>query len=75
MAIISITIPVSSAGCERTFFCLRRLKTYMRNKMTDERLSNLSMTSIENKIAKSLDLEEVVDKFAVNHNNRKIILV
>jgi hypothetical protein len=75
MAIISITIPVSSAGCERTFSCLRRLKTYMRNKMTDERLSNLSMMSIEKKIAKSLDLEEVVDKFAVNHNNRKIILV
>jgi len=48
----------------------------MRNKMTDERLSNLSMMSIE-KMAKSLDslgLEEVVDKFTVNHNNRKIIL-
>ena len=55
--------------------CLRRLKTYMRNKMTDERLSNLSMMSIEKKIAKSLDLEEVIDKFAVKHNNRKIILV
>jgi len=31
--------------------------------------------SIEKKIVQSLDLEEVVDKFAVNHNNRKIILV
>lgn len=75
MVIISITIPVSSAGCERTFSCLRRLKTYMRNKMTDECLSNLSMMSIEKKMAKSLDLEEVVDTFAVNHNNQKIILV
>jgi|UniRef100_A0A2S2QXH6 hypothetical protein len=75
MAMISITIPVSTAGCERTFSCQRRLKTYMRNKMTDEHLSNLAMMSIKKKLAKSLDLDEVIGKFAVNHNNRKIIFV
>jgi len=75
MIIISITIPVLCAECERTLCCLKKLKTYMRNKMTDECLSNLSMMSIEKKIAKSLDLKNVVDKFSVNHNNRKIILV
>lgn len=41
--------------------------------MKDEHLSNLSMMTIEKKIAISLDLEEVVNKFAVNHNNGKII--
>jgi hypothetical protein len=35
---IIITIPVSSAGCERTFSCLRRLKNYMRSLITNERL-------------------------------------
>jgi len=45
----------------------------MRNKI--KRPLNLSMMNIEKKIAKSLDLKEVVDKYAVNHNNRKIILV
>lgn len=35
---IVITIPVSSAACERTFSCLRRLKNYMRSRMTNERL-------------------------------------
>ena len=35
---IIITIPVSSATCERTFSCLRRLKNYMRSLMTNERL-------------------------------------
>lgn len=67
MAIISITIPVSSAGYERTFSYLRHTR--------DERLSNLSMMSIEKKMAKSLELKEVIDKFAVGHNNRKMILV
>jgi hypothetical protein len=47
----------------------------MRNKMTDERLSNLAMMSIEKELVKSLDLNEMIDKFAFNHKNRKIILV
>lgn len=34
---IIITIPISSAGCERTFSCLRRLKNYLRSLMTNER--------------------------------------
>jgi len=56
---ISITIPVSSAGYERNLSCLRRLMTYMQNKMVDESISNLSMMRIEKKIAKSLKLEKV----------------
>lgn len=44
LALISITFPVSSAVCERTSPCLRRLKTYLRiNRMSNERLVNLSL--------------------------------
>lgn len=49
LAIIIITIPVSSAACERTFSCLRRLKTFMRNRMTNDCLNNLASISIEKK--------------------------
>jgi len=42
LTILSITIPVSSAACERTFSCLRRLKNYMRNCMSNDRLVSLS---------------------------------
>ena len=38
LVVIAVTIPVSSATCERTFSCLRRLKTYMRAKMSNARL-------------------------------------
>lgn len=72
LAIISITIPVSSAACERTFLCLRRLKNYMRNRMTNDRLVNLSCIFIEKKLAKNLDMNIIVEKFAY-HKNRKII--
>lgn len=47
----------------------------MRNKMINERLSNLPLICIKKKITKSLSLEEVVDKCSVSRRNRKIILV
>ncbi|XP_050540287.1 uncharacterized protein LOC126904924 [Daktulosphaira vitifoliae] len=74
LCIISIIIPPSSAGVERTFSSLRQIKNYMRNKMTNKRLSNIAILSIEKKIAKNLDLEVVVDKFAAIHKNRRILL-
>lgn len=74
LAITIITIPASSAACERTFSCLRRLNNYMRNRITNERLNNLSLISIEKKISKNLDLDTFVQLFSEQHKNRKIIL-
>jgi len=37
--IIGRTLPVSSAEAERSFSGLRRIKSYLRNRMSDERLS------------------------------------
>ena len=71
LATIVITVPVSSAACERTFSCLRRLKNYMRNRMTNERLNNLASISIEKKISKNLDLDIFVQLFSENHKTEK----
>lgn len=73
LAMIAITIAVSSAACERTFTCLRILKTYLRNKMYDEHLSDLAIINIKKKITKLLDLKEVIKNIALNHHNQKII--
>ena len=40
---IAMTIGVSSASAERSFSSLRRIKTYLRSAMTQERLSNLAL--------------------------------
>ena len=37
---IALTLPVSSAGCERSFSKLRIIKTYLRNSMSNHRLLN-----------------------------------
>ncbi|CAI5684850.1 zinc finger MYM-type protein 1-like [Oreochromis niloticus] len=72
---IAVVLPVSSASCERTFSALRMIKNYLRSTMTEERLSNLSILSIESKRTKALDLDEFVRWFAHQHGNRRIQLL
>ena len=44
---IALTICVSSASCERSFSALKRIKTYLRSTMHEERLVNLAVLSVE----------------------------
>lgn len=44
---IYLTIPISNANTERSFSCLRRLKSYLRNTMGEQRLSDLALVTIE----------------------------
>ena len=58
------TLPISTASVERSFSCLKRIKSALRNKMSEERLSNLALISIEKSLALSLNKEEFIDHFA-----------
>ena len=42
--------------------------------MTDERLSNLGVSSIESRRADAINLDDFVDMFAKRHSNRRILL-
>ena len=44
---ILAVIPATSCSAERSFSSLRRLKTYLRNTMTQERLSDLALLHFE----------------------------
>uniref|UniRef100_A0A452HJJ2 HAT C-terminal dimerisation domain-containing protein n=1 Tax=Gopherus agassizii TaxID=38772 RepID=A0A452HJJ2_9SAUR len=61
---ILLTLPVSVASGERSFSKLKLIKTYMRTSMLQQRLVGLSTLSLEHDIAHSIDLEELVSKFA-----------
>ena len=58
---IYLTLPISSATGERSFSCLTRLKTWLRNSIGQERLSDLALLNIEKDIA--IDLDKIVRKF------------
>lgn len=72
---VAVTIPVTTAACERSFSDLKLVKSYLRSTMDDERLSNLGVLSVELKRSTSLDMDEFVNRFALNHNNRRIRLL
>jgi hypothetical protein len=61
---IAIIIPVSSAACERTFSCMKRIKSYLRNSMLYNNQSSLSIFAIEKSEAKSLNIEDIINIFA-----------
>lgn len=71
---IALTIVVSTAECERSFSTLKRTKTYLRSTMSEQRLVDLAVLSIEKELSLKLSLDEVVDAFAAQDKNRKIML-
>ena len=68
---IYLSFPFTSVTNERSFSCLKRLKTYLRSTMAQSRLSSLAIISIEKKLAKCTSIESVRDIFAKNHNRFK----
>lgn len=62
---ILVTIPMTTAEPERCFSTLKRVKSYLRNTMNQERLTALSMISIEkNMISQITNFnEKVIEKF------------
>ena len=51
---IALTIAVSTAHCERSFSTLKRIKSYLRSTMTQQRLVNLAILSIEKELSQGL---------------------
>nr|CAI5866245.1 unnamed protein product [Callosobruchus analis] len=74
-----LSIPVTSASVERSFSALKRMKTYNRSKMTQDRLSGLSLTAIEKHLVSELKetdnfYDNVINYFA-NSKNRRLPLL
>ncbi|XP_031425812.1 zinc finger MYM-type protein 1-like [Clupea harengus] len=63
---IIITTPMATAEAERCFSTLKRVKTFLRNTMTQERLNALAMLSMEQRLVTDmLDFNQrVIEKFA-----------
>ena len=68
---IYLTMPITVASGERSFSKLKLIKTYLRSTVAQERLSSLSMLSIESEIAKAIDFENILNDFA-NKKARKV---
>ena len=66
------TLPVTTCTCERSVSALRRLKTYMRSTMSDDRLNSIALMHIHRDV--DISVEDVIDRFA-RRNPRRMELV
>jgi len=72
---ILVTIPVSVASGERSFSKLKLIKTYLQSIMTEDRLNNLGIVSIENNVVATLDLKAAIEKFSDMKAKEKIFFI
>ncbi|XP_008178843.1 52 kDa repressor of the inhibitor of the protein kinase-like [Acyrthosiphon pisum] len=63
-----IVIPITTASAERSFSSLKRIKTYLRSTMSQERLNGLAMLHINKDI--QVKPGEVLDVFAKKHKRK-----
>lgn len=66
------SLPVSVASAERSFSTLRRLKTWLRTRMSNERLTGLALMNVHRDI--NIEIDEIIDLFA-NSGSRKLDFV
>lgn len=61
---IFLSMMVTNCSGERSFSKLKRIKNELRSTMLQERLTSLSLMSIESDVLKSIDFDEVINDFA-----------
>ena len=69
---IIITTPMTTAESERCFSTIKRIKTFLRTTMGNDRLSALAMLSIESQLVDQMKdfNEKVIDHFATSKIRR-----
>ena len=63
MLLTLLTMPVSTAASERSFSAMRRIKTYLRSTMKNERLSSIGILHIHRN--KRVNIEGIIDELCV----------
>ena len=72
LLVILCTLPVTTATAERSFSGMRRLKTYLRSTMDQNRLTGLAHLNINQNI--NITPKQVVDKFATKRRKLDFVL-
>lgn len=66
-----MTVPMSNATAERSFSSLRRIKTYLRNRLSQEHLNHRMFLNIHKELLDQVDLIAVCQEF-VDKNDRRV---
>ena len=67
---IFLTLPVSTADCERTFSTMKRIKTRLRSQMTNNTLNHCMRVSMEGLPLVDFDFDKSIDTWSQLRNRR-----
>jgi len=71
---ILLTVSISvNAGCERSFSKMKLIMTYLRSTMTEGRLTNLAILSIERETVEQVDFTKLIENFAAVRARKVLI--
>jgi hypothetical protein len=65
-----LTVPVTSCTAERSFSCLRRLKTFLRSTLTQKRLNHVALLHCHRERTDLIDLKQICNNFIVKNDLR-----
>ncbi|XP_066265791.1 zinc finger MYM-type protein 1-like [Branchiostoma lanceolatum] len=65
-----LTVPITSATSERAFSSLKRLLTYLRSTMTEQRLNNCMLPHVHKDIVDDMDLNAIATEFVSLNQER-----
>ena len=69
---VMISVPVTSAECERAFSKLALIKNKLRTSCGQERLEKLLLGSVERDVVQQIDAERVIDR--LDADDRRLAL-
>ena len=69
--LLLLVMPATNAQSERSFSAVRRIKTYLRSTMTQQRLNNLMVLHVHKSHTDDLDLVAVANDFIDGSDPRK----
>ena len=68
-----LVCPVTTCECERSFSALRRLKTWLRNSMSQQRLNHTSVGNVHRNLLDEVDVPALAEEFAEKTEIRRRI--
>ena len=70
---ILLVMPATNCTSERSFSVLRRIKSYLRNNMTQAHLNHLLLLHYHQDQTDFLDLKEIGNSFITSNDTRKAV--
>ena len=67
-------LPIITVSAERSFSALRRVKTYLRSRMMQERLNNVMLLHCHINKTESLDMSAIMKDFVSSNDARNKVL-